>query len=73
MEDGIGNPVVRINLAVSTSMCTPTSLAQPGAYGLGTGGGPQQRLELLTDAGFLGANVAVDTGQNLVFAAHTAG
>ena len=73
LEDGIGNPVVRINLAVSTSMCTPTSLAQPGAYGLGTGGGPRRRLELLTDAGFLGAHVAVDTRQNLVLTAHTAG
>lgn len=53
-------------------MCTPTSLAQPGAYGLGTGGGSRRRLELLTDAGFLGAHVAVDTGQNLVFATHAA-
>jgi hypothetical protein len=27
--------------AISTSLCTPTSLAQPGAYGLGNSGGPK--------------------------------
>jgi len=50
-------------------MCTPTSLAQPGGYGLGTCGGPAHRLQLITDAGFVDAHVAADTGQNLVLAA----
>ena len=69
LEDSIGNPIARLDFAISTSMCTPTSLAQPGGYGLGTCGGPARRLALLTDAGFVGAHVAADTGQNLVLAA----
>lgn len=48
---------------------TPGSLAQPGAYGLGTQGGPARRLDLLTAAGFQDARLVADTGQNLVLAA----
>jgi ubiquinone/menaquinone biosynthesis C-methylase UbiE len=43
-EDGIGNPSVRIDYSYSMSLCTPGSLARPGAYGLGTQGGPARRL-----------------------------
>jgi hypothetical protein len=50
-------------------MCTPTSLAQPGAYGLGTCGGPARRLRLLDEAGFVDARIAADTGHNLVLTA----
>ncbi|MFF5077097.1 class I SAM-dependent methyltransferase [Actinoplanes sp. NPDC000266] len=64
----VGNPVARANYAASTALCTPGSLSQPGAYGLGTQGGPTARLSLLTDAGFEGATVAADTGFNLVLA-----
>jgi SAM-dependent methyltransferase len=71
LEGAIGNPILRIGYAVSTSLCTPTSLAQPGSCGLGTGGGPTPRLELLADAGFLDPHVATDTGQNLVLTART--
>ncbi|MGP4044628.1 class I SAM-dependent methyltransferase [Streptomyces sp. 2A115] len=69
LEDGIGNPVVRIDYAASTSVCTPGSLAQPGGYGLGTQGGPAKRVELLTEAGFRDAKLAADTGFNLVLTA----
>jgi SAM-dependent methyltransferase len=69
LEASIGNPAVRIDFAVSTSLCTPCSLAQPGAYGLGTQGGPTKRIELLTAAGFRDARLAADSGTNLVFAA----
>jgi SAM-dependent methyltransferase len=72
LDDSIGNPIARLDYAISTSLCTPTSLAQPGGYGLGTGGGPRRRLELLTGAGFVDARVAVDTGQNLVLTARVA-
>jgi hypothetical protein len=41
-------------------------LAQPGAYALGTQGGPSKRLQLLVDAGFRHATLAADTGANLV-------
>ena len=73
LNDSIGNPVARLNYAVSTSMCTPTSLAQPGGYGLGTSGGPGRRLELLAGAGFLDARVALDSGQHLVLTARVPG
>ena len=69
LEDSIDNPIARIGSAISTSMCTPTSLAQPGAYGLGTCGGPTRRLALLSAAGFHDAHVAADNGQNLVITA----
>lgn len=69
LVDGIGNPSVRIDYAISTSLCTPASLAQPGGYGLGTQGGPTRRLQLLADAGFRNPTLAADTGANLVLAA----
>jgi SAM-dependent methyltransferase len=66
LDDGIGNPLVRVNYAASTALCTPGSLSQPGAYGLGTQGGPQRRLDLIAEAGFADVTVAADTGFNLV-------
>jgi SAM-dependent methyltransferase len=69
LEDGIDNPVVRLGYAISTSVCTPCSLAQPPGYGLGNQGGPGKRLELLADAGFRNPIVAADTGLHLVIAA----
>ncbi len=69
LEDGIGNPSVRIDYSCSTSLCTPGSLGQPGAYGLGTQGGPSRRIQLLVDAGFTDASLRADTGANLVFSA----
>jgi SAM-dependent methyltransferase len=69
LQDSIGNPIARIDYAVSTSMCTPTSLAQPGAHGMGTCGGPTRRLHLLAEAGFVDARLAMDTGHNLVLTA----
>ncbi|MDG4823267.1 class I SAM-dependent methyltransferase [Asanoa sp. WMMD1127] len=68
LADGIGNPIVRLNYAASTLLCTPNSLSQPGAYGLGTAGGPTHRVQLLADAGFRDAAVVADTGHNLVVA-----
>ncbi|MEU4564474.1 class I SAM-dependent methyltransferase [Actinoplanes sp. NPDC023936] len=62
----IGMPITRIGYASSTALCTPTSLGQPGAYGLGTLGGPSTRLALLAEAGFENPIVAADTGFNLV-------
>jgi SAM-dependent methyltransferase len=72
LDESIGNPIARLDYAISTSLCTPTSLAQPGGYGLGTSGGPSRRLDLLSGAGFVNARVAVDTGQNLVLTARIA-
>lgn len=69
LEDGIGHPSVRLDYAISTSLCTPGSLGQPGAYGMGTQGGPAVRLRLLAEAGFHDPTLAADTGVNLVLAA----
>ena len=69
LEDGIDNPIARIDFAISTSLCTPTALAQAGGHALGTCGGPTRRVRLLAEAGFVGARVAADTGQNLVLTA----
>ena len=69
LEDGIGNPSVRLDYAISTSLCTPAALGQPGAYALGTQGGPAVRLRLLAGAGFRAPTLAADTGANLVLAA----
>ncbi|MEU4423835.1 class I SAM-dependent methyltransferase [Actinoplanes sp. NPDC024001] len=65
----IGMPISRIGFASSTALCTPGSLSQPGAYGLGTAGGPAKRLELLAGAGFADPILAADTGFNLVVSA----
>jgi SAM-dependent methyltransferase len=69
LADVVGRPDTRINYAASTALCTPGSLSQPGAYGLGTQGGPAKRLTLLAEAGFASPVVAADTGFNLVLAA----
>ncbi|MGC9539423.1 hypothetical protein [Streptomyces sp. UG1] len=68
LEDGIGNPTVRIAYASSATLCTPGSPAQPGGFGLGTQGGPAERLDLLAEAGFSEVTPAADTGFNLVVA-----
>ncbi len=69
LTDGIGNPSIRIDYAISTSVCTPTALAQHGGHAIGTQGGPTLRLKLLADAGFRDPVLATDTGANLVLAA----
>jgi hypothetical protein len=54
LTDRIGNPSIRMDNAISTSVCTPTALAQHGNHAIGTQGGPSLRLKLLADAGFRG-------------------
>jgi hypothetical protein len=73
LEDSVGNPVARIGYAISTSLCTPTSIAQPGSYGLGNGGGRRPASAAAQRRRFLDAHVAADTGQNLIIAARAAG
>jgi SAM-dependent methyltransferase len=69
LTEGIGNSSVRIDYAISTSVCTPTALAQHGGHAIGTQGGPTLRLRLLAEAGFRDPVLAADTGANLVLAA----
>jgi SAM-dependent methyltransferase len=50
--DDFANPYARIGYAVSTLVCTPSSLSQPGAAGLGAMAGEAKLREVL-DAGGL--------------------
>ncbi|MFF7438180.1 methyltransferase domain-containing protein [Streptomyces sp. NPDC008122] len=50
-EDDFANPYARIGYAVSTLVCTPSSLAQPGAAALGTMAGEARLRDVLTAAG----------------------
>ncbi|MFD2094015.1 class I SAM-dependent methyltransferase [Blastococcus deserti] len=52
LEDDFANPYARIGYAISTLVCTPSSLAQPGARALGTMAGEARVRRVLTDAGY---------------------
>jgi ubiquinone/menaquinone biosynthesis C-methylase UbiE len=50
--DDFTNPYARIGYAVSTLVCTPSSLAQPGATALGAMAGEARIRQALADAGY---------------------
>jgi ubiquinone/menaquinone biosynthesis C-methylase UbiE len=52
LEDDFTNPYARIGYAISTLVCTPSSLAQPGAAALGAMAGESRLRQVLTEAGF---------------------
>lgn len=52
LEDDFANPYARIGYAMSTLVCTPSSLAQPGAAGLGAMTGEARLRQVLTEAGY---------------------
>ena len=60
------HPLGRLMYAASTMICTPASLAQPGAAGLGNQVGASRLSELLHQAGFGHAEVVAQTPVNLV-------
>ncbi|MDQ3897876.1 MAG: methyltransferase domain-containing protein [Actinomycetota bacterium] len=60
------NPVSRLYYAGSTFLCTPSSLAQPGALGLGAQAGPERLTQVATQAGFTRCRATVGTPFNLV-------
>lgn len=60
------HPIGRMAYAVSTAVCTPTSLAQDGACGLGTQAGQARLTELLAAAGFSRVRRAAATPFNLI-------
>lgn len=68
VEDNL-NPVGRLYYAGSTFLCTPSSLAQPGALGLGAQAGPERLGQVLTQAGFTQWRTTVTTPFNLVIEA----
>ena len=63
------NPIGRVFYAGSTLICTPASLAQPGAAALGAQAGPARIGAVLSGAGFSRVRVAAQSPVNLVFEA----
>jgi 2-polyprenyl-3-methyl-5-hydroxy-6-metoxy-1,4-benzoquinol methylase len=68
LEDNL-NPVGRLYYGLSTVVCTPSSLAQEVALGLGAQAGPQRLEEVLREAGFSRVRVASRTPLNLIIEA----
>jgi len=52
LEDDFSNPYARIGYAISTLVCTPSSLAQPGAAALGAMAGEARLRQVLAEAGY---------------------
>jgi predicted O-methyltransferase YrrM len=50
--EDMANPYTPIGYAISTQVCLPSSLAQPGAAGLGTMAGVDRIIGVLREAGF---------------------
>ena len=63
------NPVGRMYYAASTVLCTPSSLAQPVALGLGARAGERRLAEVAAEAGFGSFRRATETPFNLVLEA----
>jgi SAM-dependent methyltransferase len=66
VEDNL-NPVGRIYYSASTVICTPASLSQEGAAGLGAQAGEARLREVATRAGFKRFQRATETPFNLIF------
>ena len=52
LEGDFTNPYARIGYAISTLVCTPSSLAQPGAAALGAMAGETRLRQVLAEAGY---------------------
>lgn len=63
------NPVGRLYYAISTMICTPASLAQPGRMALGAQAGPARLGEVLAGGGFTQVREAARTPFNIVLEA----
>ncbi len=68
VEDNL-NPIGRFYYAMSTLVCTPGSLSQPGRAGLGTQAGEARLTEVLQEGGFGAVRRAAETPLNLVLEA----
>jgi SAM-dependent methyltransferase len=68
IEDNL-HALGRVFYGASTLICTPCSIAQPGAAALGPQAGPARLTALLTEAGFGRVRVAVSSATNLVLEA----
>ena len=68
VEDNL-HPIGRFYYAMSTLVCTPGSLSQPGRAGLGTQAGEAKLAEVLLTGGFGAVRRAAETPLNLVLEA----
>jgi SAM-dependent methyltransferase len=68
VEDNL-HPLGRVFYGASALICTPCSLAQPGARALGPQAGPAVLTAVLRDAGFSRVRVATTSPVNLVIEA----
>ncbi len=68
LEDNM-NPVGRVYYAASAMICTPASLNQPKAAGLGAQAGPRRLAEVIRGGGFSAVRVAAETPFNMVLEA----
>ena len=68
VEDNL-HPIGRFYYAMSTLVCTPGSLSQPGRAGLGTQAGEARLAEVLLAGGFGAVRRAAETPLNLVLEA----
>jgi ubiquinone/menaquinone biosynthesis C-methylase UbiE len=67
-EENVG-PVARLYYSASAGLCTQNALAQGGPYSLGAQAGATQLLEILREAEFGSARVAMETPFNLILEA----
>ena len=68
LEDN-ANPIGRLFYAASTFICTPNSLSQKGALGLGAQAGEQRLRDVFAEAGFTRFRRATETPFNLILEA----
>ena len=68
IEDNL-NPVGRFYYGMSTLVCTPGALSQPGGVALGTQAGEARLTEVLREGGFTQVRRAAETPLNLVLEA----
>ena len=66
------NPVGRFYYGMSTLVCTPGSLSQPGRAGLGTQAGEAALADVLTGAGFGTVRRVAESPLNMVLEARLA-
>ena len=64
------NPVGRVFYAASTFICTPASLSQEVALGLGAQAGERRLRQVASEAGFTHFRRATETPFNMIFEAH---
>jgi len=68
LEDNL-NPIGRVFYAASTMLCTPASLSQEVALGLGAQAGEARLSKILKSAGFTRVRRAAETPFNIVLEA----